>query len=143
MFRIDSAHDAAENIDLLRDQCDFIIKRNLHKESKEWWLDYARQIGKATHPREGKVVYTGTLEHLHPGGDEARAPLPVVFRVTVRTTDAQGEAFLLEKIEVDTWWTSFGEPAETVILLYEAHGTSEQFHSELKTDLSTLARIQI
>lgn len=136
LFRLDSAHDAAENIDIFRDRCDLIIKRNLRKESKEWWLDYARQVGTATQPREGKTVYTGTLEHLHPGGDETRAPLPVVFRVTVRTADAQGEAFLFETIDVDTWWTSLGEGAETVIRLYEAHGTSEQFHSELKTDMN-------
>lgn len=136
LFRLDSAHDAADNIDIFRDRCDFVIKRNLRKESKEWWLDYARQVGVSTQPRDGKIIYTGTLEHLHPGGDETRAPLPVVFRVTVRTSDAKGEAFLFDKIEVDTWWTSLGEPAETVIRLYEAHGTSEQFHSELKTDMN-------
>ncbi|NCC69861.1 MAG: IS1380 family transposase, partial [Clostridia bacterium] len=101
----------------------------------EWWLQHARRLGTAVYPREGKTVYTGTVEHLCPGGGETGTPVTAVFSVTVRTTDAQGQAFLMEQIEVDTWWTSLGEAPETVIELYEAHGTSEQFHSELKTDM--------
>ncbi|NQT14434.1 MAG: IS1380 family transposase [Planctomycetes bacterium] len=135
LFRLDSGHDAKETIDVLHGQCDFIVKRNLRREFREWWLQHARRLGTATTPREGKTVYVGTVEHLRPGGDEARPTVTVVFRVTVRTSDAEGQPFLLEQIDVDTWWTSLGESPETVIGLYEAHGTSEQYHSELKTDM--------
>ena len=39
------------------------------------------------------------------------------------------------EIEVETYWTSLKAEEEEVIELYHKHGTSEQFHSELKTDL--------
>ena len=34
-----------------------------------------------------------------------------------------------------TWWTSLKLPAKQVIELYHQHGTSEQFHSEIKSDM--------
>ena len=36
---------------------------------------------------------------------------------------------------MEGWWTSLTLPAEKIIALYKDHGTSEQFHSELKTDM--------
>ena len=36
---------------------------------------------------------------------------------------------------METWWTSLPLEAEEVIRLYNDHGTSEQYHSELKSDL--------
>jgi hypothetical protein len=38
-------------------------------------------------------------------------------------------------VEVETDWTSLSDDPGTVVELYQAHGTSEQFHSELKADL--------
>ena len=41
-------------------------------------------------------------------------------------------------IEIEGWWTSLGEceaSDEQIIALYCDHATSEQFHSEFKTDL--------
>ena len=55
--------------------------------------------------------------------------------MTVRTIKANGEQLLLPEIDADTYWTGLAEYAETVIELYHAHGTSEQFHSELKSDM--------
>jgi len=42
---------------------------------------------------------------------------------------------LVPEIDVNTWWTSLKLPAKEVIALYHSHGTSEQYHSEVKTDL--------
>jgi hypothetical protein len=36
---------------------------------------------------------------------------------------------------VATFWTSLKLPAKQVIELYHQHGTSEQFHSEIKSDM--------
>jgi hypothetical protein len=61
-----------------------------------------------------------------------------VVRVTERTIDRNGLALLVPEITVEGWWTSLGEgacPDEKIIDLYCAHATSEQFHSEFKTDL--------
>jgi hypothetical protein len=59
----------------------------------------------------------------------------VVFEVTERKTTADGQVLLFPDVEVRTWWTSLKLDAEEVIALYHQHATSEQFHSELKTDL--------
>ena len=61
--------------------------------------------------------------------------IPVVFEVVERLVDARGQALLLPELEVNTWWTSLSCRAQTVVELYHGHGTSEQFHSELKSDL--------
>ena len=42
----------------------------------------------------------------------------------------------MPEIEVETYWTNLYCRAETVVALYHDHGTSEQFHSELKSDLN-------
>lgn len=42
---------------------------------------------------------------------------------------------LIPTVEVETYWTSLEVDPAKVIELYHAHGTSEQFHSELKTDM--------
>ena len=42
---------------------------------------------------------------------------------------------MVPEIDVNTWWTSLKLSAKEVIALYHAHGTSEQYHSEIKTDL--------
>ena len=38
-------------------------------------------------------------------------------------------------MKVDTFWTSIPDSPEKVIDLYRDHATSEQFHSEIKSDL--------
>lgn len=75
------------------------------------------------------------MDRLHladPRGDEDRR---VVFQVIRRTITAAGQRLLLPEVEVHTWWTSLLAPPAEVIELYHRHATSEQFHSELKTDM--------
>ena len=38
-------------------------------------------------------------------------------------------------IEVNTWWTNLGWTDDEIMDAYHAHGESEQYHSELKTDM--------
>lgn len=52
-----------------------------------------------------------------------------------RSIEANGQILLTPEIEVDTFWTSLPDPPDTIIRLYADHGTSEQFHSEFKTDM--------
>jgi predicted metal-dependent hydrolase len=59
----------------------------------------------------------------------------MVFEVTVQTVEADGQALLMPDVEVETDWTSLSDDPGTVVKLYQAHGTGEQFHSELKADL--------
>ena len=59
----------------------------------------------------------------------------VAFEVIERLTGHDGNRLLLPGIEVNTYWTNLPCAAEEIIGLYHDHGTSEQFHSELKSDL--------
>jgi len=113
----------------------FIIKRNLRKELKEWWLSLARRVGESQKSREGKVVFTGEVSHIKVAGREDLAPVFATFEVTERTIDKHGQKLLIPDVEVNTFWTTLPVEAQTVIGLYHSHGTSEQYHSELKSDL--------
>jgi hypothetical protein len=131
LVRLDAGNDAIENIKVCRKHnADWIIKRNLRKESLEDWLEEAQAHGDWEFPREGKEVYTGVTWKERDG-----KLYRVVFEVTQRTIKADGQKLLVPEIEVNTWWTSLKLPAKEVIALYHAHGTSEQYHSEIKTDL--------
>jgi hypothetical protein len=90
-------------------------------------------LGEMTHPREGKWEYTGDLEAKPPGIDKN---IRMIFKVIKRTILSDGQMLIIPDIEVETYWTSLIDATpEKVIDLYHQHGTSEQFHSELKTDM--------
>jgi hypothetical protein len=132
LVRLDAGNDDAENLRRLRKAkgVGWIIKRNLRRESEAEWLEEAEALGEREEPRPGKEVYTGMTWRERDG-----RPYRVVFEVVRRTIDADGQRLLLPEVEIATWWTSLTLPAKRVIELYQQHGTSEQFHSELKSDL--------
>lgn len=131
LVRLDAGNDDLENMKICRkEKVDYIIKRNLRKESPEDWLVEAQAFGDCETPREGKDVWTGETWKERDG-----KMYRVVFEVTHRTIAADGQKLLVPDIEASTWWTSLKISAKEVIALYHAHGTSEQFHSEIKTDL--------
>lgn len=134
LVRMDSGFDSIENIKVCLNpdsRADFLIKRNLRQETPQSWLAVAERCGVCTEERHGKRVYTGetTVEK------GLERPLRVVFKVTVRTISAGGQLLLAPEVEADTYYTSLPEPPLQVITLYERHGTSEQFHSEIKGEL--------
>jgi len=136
LFRLDSGNDAVDSIrPLVGPGRFFLIKRNRRRDSSDYWLDTARALGTAQQSRPGKTVYTGTITKAHPKADPDMPEFDIVFQVTVRTSDRLGNVNLVPEIEVETWWTNLFEDPEAVIALYHDHGTSEQFHSELKTDM--------
>lgn len=133
LVRMDSGNDSLENIKVCRkENADYIIKRNLRKEKKEEWLQIAMEYGEMEESRLGKEVWRGECYRKREGIDE---PLRIIFRVTRRTIERNGQVLLVPKVGVETYWTSLPDDAATIISLYHEHGTSEQFHSELKTDL--------
>ena len=135
LVRLDSAHDDVEIIEeLLKRGVAFIIKRNLRKECREQWLSLARRVGESQKPRRGKTVFTGEVSHIPVAGREG-LPVFATFEVVERTIDKHDQELLIPDIEVNTFWTNLPDNATTVINLYHAHGTSEQYHSEIKSDL--------
>jgi len=133
LVRMDAGNDSVSNIKVCREEkAHYIIKRNLRQETPEEWLEIARECGELQEPRPGKQVWMGERYIQRP---EIEEPLRMVFCVTLRTMEADGQALLIPRIEVETYWTSLNDDVATVVELYRARGTSEQFHSELKTDL--------
>jgi hypothetical protein len=134
LVRMDAGNDDEENLCRLRKNgADWIIKRNLRRESEEDWLEEALAHGQCHEPRPGKEVYTGHTWRQRDGRAQR-----VVFHVVRRTIAEDGQRLLVPELEIDTWWTSLGvrmASAEEVIELYHQHATSEQFHSELKTEM--------
>ena len=139
LSRIDSGHDAAENRAWFASQdVEFIIKWNPRRQDLEAWLKRAeKEAAQWTFPREGKRVgtFSETVEETFEGKTrEFRR----VIRMTERTIDKHGNRLLVPEITIDGWWTTLGECVcsdQKVIALYCDHATSEQFHSEFKTDL--------
>jgi hypothetical protein len=131
LVRLDSGNDAIENLKICRrHKVDYIIKRNLRKESLEDWLEEAQAHGECEEPREGKEVWTGETWKERDG-----KLYRVIFEVTYRTIAADGQKLLVPEIEANTWWTSLKWSPKEVIAMYHDHGTSEQYHSEIKTDM--------
>jgi hypothetical protein len=132
LVRLDSGNDSADTRTSCQSgQVDFIIKRNLRKENPQDWLKLAMQIGTSVPCRQGKKIWRGKT-FLDLRGNPL--PLPIVFDVTERTTK-KGQALLFPELTVDTYWSSLDLSPYETIMLYHDHGTSEQFHSELKSDM--------
>jgi len=134
LMRLDSGNDSKDNFpDPDRhDGVHFIIKRNLRRESLKAWLNLARKEGEQIINSERKSVWLGKTRI---GIKGEKLPYPIAFEVTERYM-AKDQRFLIPEIEVDTYWCSLDEmPPAEVIELYHDHGTSEQFHSEIKSDM--------
>ena len=141
LARLDSGHDAAENrFWFASEHVDFIIKWNPRRQDLGAWLKRAETAAAATewsYPREGKRVGIFCETVVETFNGETRE-FRRVIRLTERTIDKKGQPLLVPEIVLEGWWTSLGEVVcsdQRVIELYCDHATSEQFHSEFKTDL--------
>ena len=97
-------------------------------------LAHAEQQGCWSEPRAGNRVALFSISHERTWR-EYQYQVHRVMRVIERTIDKHGRSLLVPEIEIAGWWTSLDLKEEEVIHWYADHGTSEQFHSELKTDL--------
>lgn len=134
LLRLDSAHDARENRQFLRrqEQVDFLIKWNPRTQDPLIWADRAQQQKAWKLDRHGKME--ALLSEELPDEPGVRR----IVNVTVRTSDAQGQLYLEPEVSLEGWITSL--PAsmasdQQIMELYCDHATSEQFHSEFKSDL--------
>lgn len=135
LFRLDSGNDSRENrVFFLENGADFIIKRNPRKEKAEDWLDIAKKHGICCKEREGKNVYLGFIPATIDVNGQTRS-IRKVFKVIERTISRDGQVLLIPEYECETYWTTLEVPAHVIISLYHDHGTCEQFHSEIKSEL--------
>ena len=146
LIRLDSGNDASENIGIFMEESykynnvSFIIKRNPRQESKEEWLSSVRDCCKnIQQPRDGKTVYIGQtfrdVAYTLPDGGDKTVGIRTIYEITERTIDKYGQFFVVPDIELNTYWTNLPLSDQEIIDLYHAHGESEQYHSEIKTDM--------
>ncbi len=143
LLRLDGGNDSIENIDIVLEHnqknksktpADFIIKWNPRRQNKEDWLDIAEKNAQWDEPREGKRIATFSIQTTRTW-QSYEYSVRQVIRVTQRTIDKHGQVLLVPEINLEGWWTSLDISESEVIKLYADHGTSEQYHSEFKTDL--------
>lgn len=133
LLRLDSAHDAIENRQYLHNESvDYLIKWNPRKHDPLAWYTKADAQAIWCHQRAGKMdaVFSQILDEEH--------YVRRVIKVTVRQSNAKGQLFLEPEINVEGWLTTLSPSVaddHALIQLYCDHATSEQFHSEFKTDL--------
>lgn len=134
LVRMDSGNDSTDNRKVLNaeENVDFIIKRNPRKEDPKAWLQLAKEMGEKQTPREGKTIWCGKT-HMDIKGNPLSTP--IVFEVIERTINKHNEYLIFPEIEVNTYWVTLDVSANDAIWLYQDHGTSEQFHSEIKSDM--------
>lgn len=140
LVRMDSGNDAVDNLSVLESEAgvDYIIKRNLRREKPEAWWELAKKEGISHQARLGKIVYRGAttrLKTLSIAGKKVTRSIGCVYQVIERTITGKGQHLLLPDIEVETYWTSLDHEPDIIIQQYHLHGTSEQYHSEIKTDM--------
>jgi hypothetical protein len=136
LVRVDSAHDALDTrVNLAgRKKVSYIIKWNPRKEDQDQWAKQIFEKGKVTTPRPGKKV--GLLRvHLQQEHEGKTYQFMRVMRAVERSMDKRGQLLLKPDVEVEAWWTTLHLSDEKVIALYKDHATSEQFHSEIKSDM--------
>ncbi len=140
LMRLDSGHDALENrLYLEEEKVDDLIKWNPRGEKKKGdiWLAKAEMLGDQVvweTPREGKRIATFSV-NVKQEVEGNFHTFRRVMQVTERSIDKKGQRLLIPEIKVEGWWTSLKMTDQEVIELYKQHATSEQFHSEFKTDL--------
>ncbi len=113
---------------------DFITQWNPRQQDLAAWVSRAEAAGAFVESRPGKRVAVLSLT-VERAWKQAKRDLRLVVRVSERSIDKKGQHLLVPDIELQGGWTSLDLPAAEVIALYKHHGTHEQFHSEIKTDL--------
>ena len=141
LVRLDGGNDAMENYALFQEAgVDYLVKHNWRRENPSTWEEKARALPESawSSPREGKRVarLSEVCQRVFKDGErETLVTFRMVVEVVERSIDRKGQTMLMPVTEVDAWITSLDLPEEQVIALYKDHGTSEQFHSEMKSEL--------
>ena len=140
LVRLDAAHDAAETLRALEQAqgVHYVIRWNPRSSLPGPWLDRARAFGEEElGQRAGVRSWLVEIEEERPveAGSEEKVRSRLVVRVIEERIDESGRGLLFPRIHLEGWLTDLSLPAQEVIRLYRDHGTSEQYHSELKGEL--------
>jgi hypothetical protein len=136
LVRLDAGNDSTDTLVVLEgvEHVHYIVKWNPRKSDIVAWRDRVFAEGPVREPRVGKRVCAIVVEERRKV-EEKTYTFTRIVRVTERTIDHKGQFLLAPDITLEGWWTDLDIDPEEVIELYRQHATSEQFHSEFKTDL--------
>jgi len=137
---MDSGNDDGKLVcQFIEQGVEFIIKRNLRRESKEKYIEYAIENGKQVVEEKPKTKQKNHSEKTKYYANWYREvdghSIPISVVLTKITVDKKGQPLLLPVYDLDVYWNSLNIDAEIVEAQYHKHGTSEQYHSEFKSDL--------
>jgi len=131
---MDSGNDDGKLVLQLRNLSEFIIKRNLRRESHEKYIEHAKSYAEINGTAE--IKYEGCTKYYSNWSREiGEASIPITVIVTESTIDPKGQVYLMPQYDVEVYWNSLNLKPKLVEHLYHQHGTSEQYHSEFKSDL--------
>ena len=142
LARTDCAHDCSDNVLLFTEkEVEFLMKKkNIVADKPEFYFHEAQEKGRKKETREGKERYLYSYEKIYVCKKEEGASINIPVRIVVdairRTSKPDGQILLMPEYECKRYVTSLQEASEEEIIeLYHLHATSEQFHSEIKTDM--------
>lgn len=142
LVRTDCAHDCSDNVLLFTEkEVEFLMKKkNIVADKPEFYFHEAQEKGRKKETREGKERYLYSYEKIYVCKKEDGASINIPVRIVVdairRTSKPDGQILLMPEYECKRYVTSLQEASEEdIIELYHLHATSEQFHSEIKTDM--------
>jgi hypothetical protein len=148
LVRLDSGFDAAETMLAIRDaKADFVISVNPRGEDSQIWIKQAAALPASAWIRlkdtcNLRIAYLERMEiRQDPQGRkiQVRRVVRVKKRLVKVVSEKNGHQPILccwRDFEVgSSWSTQLELPAPEIARLYEDHGTSEQFHAELKGEL--------
>lgn len=136
LLRADAGNDAVETLVALEDaeNTHYIVKWNPRRSDIVAWRDKVFAQGPVKTPRAGKRMCTIVVDERQTI-EEKTYMFKRIVRVIERTIDKNGQFLLAPEITLEGWWSDLALAPEDIIELYRQHATSEQFHSEFKTDL--------
>ena len=139
LVRTDCGHDCCDNVLVFTEkQVEFLMKKkNTVADKPEFYFNKAQKEGRRKETREGKERYLYSYEKIYVCKREDKTTINIPVRIVVdaikRTSKVDGQVLLIPD---KRYVTSLQEPTEEEIIdLYHSHATSEQFHSEIKTDM--------
>jgi hypothetical protein len=131
---MDSGNDDKKLIaEFYKSNTEFIVKRNLRRESRTKYVEFALANHELTICDEEKGVKTYYVRWTHKV-ESLEVPIAVVVREFIMEYKTK-QPYLIPNYEVDVYWSSLNMSAYAVEQQYHKHGTSEQYHSEFKSDL--------
>lgn len=136
LFRMDSGNDSDENALLCQKRKHhYIIARNPRRSDQSEKIEEIRDFGRLVEDDESHTTHLWTDVAFIKGENGGLHKEYIVYRLKTIFKDKEGQPLLIPEEELSSWRTDMAMPEEDVIETYNQHGTSEQYHSELKSDM--------